>query len=69
MRPLPPVTSEQISREFREMRCHGSAMDALAPGPLRRVLEAAARRRVKAEQIAPRVIAHDGRRRASGDND
>jgi hypothetical protein len=66
---LPPVTNEQISREFREMRLRGSAMDALTPGPLRRTLEAAARRRVKAEQVTPRTIAHDGKRRASGDFD
>jgi hypothetical protein len=69
MRQLPPVTAEQIAREFREMRCGGSAMDALAPGPLRRVLEAAARRRAKVEQIKPRSFGHDGRRRASGEND
>lgn len=69
MRQLPPVTTEQIAREFREMRCHGSAMDALSPGPLRRVLEAAARRRVQVEAHAPRTFVHDGRRRASGDND
>ncbi|QBQ99219.1 hypothetical protein [Paraburkholderia pallida] len=67
MHALPPVTPEQIAREFREMRCTGSAMEALSPGPLRRVLEAAARRRVKHEESRPRAIAHDGRRRASGD--
>jgi hypothetical protein len=67
MQALPPVTTDQIAREFREMRCKGSAMDALSPGPLRRVLEAAARRRVKKEEFQPRAIAHDGRRRASGD--
>jgi len=66
---LPHVSPEQIAREFREMRCKGSAMDALAPGPLRRVLEAAARVRVKKEKHLPRAVAIDGRRRASGDFD
>jgi hypothetical protein len=69
MQPLPPVTSEQIAREFREMRCSGSPMEALEPGPVRRVLEAAARRRAQIEKVAPRSFAPDGRRRASGDFD
>ncbi|NIE67444.1 hypothetical protein [Burkholderia sp. Ax-1719] len=69
MKPLPHVSPEQIAREFREMRCKGSPMDALTPGPVRRVLEAAARHRAKKEEHQPRAVVHDGRRRASGDFD
>jgi hypothetical protein len=68
MRSLPPVTDEQILRAHREMRCSCSVEEALADGPVRRVLEGATRRRPNTLPT-PRAIGYDIKRRASGDFD
>ena len=60
------VTSIDIAREFRRMRCRGSAMDALSNEPLRRVLELCAR--VRAGKEAPAPDGYDAKSRAANDH-
>jgi len=61
------VTSADVAREFRRMRCRGSAMDALSNEPLRRVLEL--RARIRAEHEAPPLAVRDAKARAANDID
>lgn len=60
-------TSSDVAREFRLMRCRGSAMDALSNEPLRCVLEL--RARIRAEREAPAPTVRDAKARAANDID
>ncbi|MEJ0003446.1 MAG: hypothetical protein WDN30_07695 [Pararobbsia sp.] len=72
-RPMPTridVTDEDIAREFRLLRCVGSASEALTSPGLRIALANCAAIRKQRDQHRPQSPAgNDAKRRAAGDTD
>ncbi|WP_147432462.1 hypothetical protein [Pararobbsia silviterrae] len=64
------MTDEDIAREFRELRCVGDIVDALASPGLRLALRNCAEiRKQRASSTPPKPAHVDLKRLASGDSD